>query len=85
MGNVGYVTGAEPLGRNWETKGWALTETNELQFDGTGIQACPNSIDGGWGIWLQGNSEPGYNKDCLSVTAAAYKVENPIGCRYTQE
>ena len=82
MGKIGYVTGAEPLGKNWETKGWAL-ENNELKFKDTGIQACPGSIDGAWSLWLEGVAEPGYNKNCTGVIAAAYATENPIGCWYT--
>lgn len=84
MGKIGYVTGAEPLGKNWETKGWALTTNNELEFDGTGIQACPGSIDNAWSIWLQGVEKPGWNENCTGVIAAAYGTENPIGCVYTQ-
>ncbi|KAF1966790.1 hypothetical protein BU23DRAFT_441944, partial [Bimuria novae-zelandiae CBS 107.79] len=82
MGNIGYVTGAEPLGENWETKGWAI-DNNELKFDGTGIQACPDAIDGAWSLWLQGSATPGWNENCTAITAAAIKAENPVGCWYT--
>ncbi|KAF2685626.1 cell wall protein PhiA [Lentithecium fluviatile CBS 122367] len=84
MGKIGYVTGAEPLGRNWETRGWAIGANNELQFDGTGIQACPGAIDGSWSIWLQGLEKPGWNENCTTVAGTAIKTDNPIGCLYTQ-
>lgn len=83
MGKIGYVTGAEQLGKNWETKGWALNQNNELLFDGTGIQACPGSIDGSWSIWLQGVEKPGYHENCTGVTGVAMKADNPISCVYT--
>lgn len=85
MGNIGYVTGAQPIGRNAETKGWAIGTNNELQFDGTGIQACPGAIDGGWSIWLQGLDKPGWNENCTTVAGTAIKTDNPISCRYTQQ
>lgn len=83
QGKIGYVTGAQGLGRNWETKGWALNN-NQLEFDGTGIQACPGSIDGAWSLWLQGSATPGYNQNCTGVIAAAIEAKEPIGCLYTQ-
>ncbi|KAF1956504.1 hypothetical protein CC80DRAFT_492060 [Byssothecium circinans] len=83
MGKIGYVTGEEGLGRNWETKGWALTERNTLEFKGTGIQACPRSIDSAWSIWLAGVKEPGHNQNCTSVLAAAIATDAPIACTYT--
>jgi hypothetical protein len=83
MGKIGYVTGAEGLGRNWETKGWALND-NALEFDGTGIQACPGSIDGAWSLWLQGSATPGWNQNCTGVISSAIATESPIGCVYTQ-
>ena len=83
MGKIGYTTGAEPLGKNWETKGWTL-DNNELRFKDTGIQACPGSIDGSWSIWLQGVDKPGWNENCTGVTGAAIKADSPIGCLYTE-
>lgn len=84
MGKIGYVTGAEPLGKNWETRGWAIDANNELEFDGTGIQACPGAIDGGWSLWLQGVDKPAYIENCTGIIAAAIKTDNPIGCLYTE-
>jgi len=83
MGKIGYVKGAEPLGRYWETKGWTLTN-NELKFHDTGLQACPGSIDGAWSLWLQGSATPGWNQNCTGVVTVAKATEDPIGCLYTQ-
>lgn len=84
MGKIGYITGDEPLGRNWETKGWALNDKNELAFKGTGLQACPKSIDGAWSLWLQGVSKPGWNENCTGVIAQAVAAGYPVGCVYSQ-
>jgi len=84
MGKIGYVTGAEPLGRNWETKGWTADETDGLQFQGTGLQACPGAIDGGWSLWLAGVAEPGYIKNCTGVKLHQVLTTEPIGCLYTE-
>ena len=85
QGLIAYTTGAEPISRNGERKGWAIGPNNELQFDGTGLQACPGDFDGGWSLWLQGLDKPGFIDGCLSVTATAIKTNDPIGCLYTQE
>lgn len=84
QGIIQYTSGAEPISKNGETKGWALNENNELQFDGTGLQACPNAIDGAWRLWLQGNDKPGYSENCTGIANVAYKTENPISCLYSQ-
>ena len=42
MGNIGFSTGAEPLPRNAETKGWAVDAGGNLNFDGIGFLACPS-------------------------------------------
>ena len=83
QGKIGYLTGAQPLGRNYETKGWTA-ENNQLRFDGSGIQACPGGVDGSWSIWLTGLDKPGFLEGCVGVTGAIYKTENPIGCWYTE-
>ncbi|CAI6338909.1 unnamed protein product [Periconia digitata] len=85
QGIVGYTSGAEPVVRNGERKGWALNENNELEFNGVGLQACPNAIDGAWRLWLAGSSNPGGYTNCTGVSAVAYKTDNPISCLYTQE
>ena len=84
MGKIGYVTGAEPLGRNWETKGWTQNSTTGLVFDGTSLQACPGSIDGSWSLWLAGVAEPAYIKNCTGVKMHVVETAEPIGCLYTQ-
>ncbi len=81
MGNVGFRTGTENLGRNWETKGWALND-NQLEFKGTGFQACPGALNGGWSLWLQGHPTPGWNQNCTGVSTAAIATEDPIACTY---
>ena len=84
QGIVGYVSGAEPVVRNGEKKGWALNENNEIHFDGVGLQACPGAIDGAWRIWLAGSSNPAGYQNCTGVAAVAYKTDKPISCLYTQ-
>lgn len=84
MGKIGYITGDETLGRNWETRGWAVNGNSELQFHGTGIQACPMT-DGSWSLWLQGVAKPGWNENCKSVGAVAARTDYPIGCVYSQQ
>lgn len=84
MGKIGYITGDEGLGRYWETEGWALGDGG-LKFKDTGIQACPNSIDGGWSLWLQGVQKPGWNENCTAVNTKPVATENAIGCRYSTE
>ncbi|KAF2747434.1 hypothetical protein M011DRAFT_467516 [Sporormia fimetaria CBS 119925] len=81
MGKIGYITGSEGLGRYWETQGWTLND-NQLLFKGTALQACPNSIDGGWSLWLQGVAKPGYNENCTPVVVTALETPDPIGCFY---
>jgi hypothetical protein len=84
MGKIGYVTGAEPLGRYFETKGWTQNATTGLVFDGTSLQACPGSIDGSWSLWLAGVAEPAYNKNCIGVKMHVVETAEPISCVYTQ-
>ncbi|KAL5356159.1 hypothetical protein BJX96DRAFT_142386 [Aspergillus floccosus] len=85
QGKIGYTTGAQPTPRNAERKGWAIDANNHLQFDGSDLIACPNSIDGAWSIWANaGVSNPGWNKDCVSIAARVEKTSNPNGCLYTQ-
>jgi hypothetical protein len=75
------VTGAQPIGRNAETKGWTV-DSNELKFDGAGVQACPGTE--GWRLWLQGLDKPGFSEGCETVTASAIKTDSPVGCWYTE-
>jgi hypothetical protein len=82
---IGFVTGAQPLGRNYETKGWAINENKALEFGGSGIQACPSEADGSYSIWLQGVDEPGWNKNCKKIDNWVSVQEKPVGCEYSQE
>lgn len=85
QGKLGYVTGDEPLGARWETKGWTFDEVNDLTFDGDGFLACPNSIDGAWSIWIgTGVSNPGGYEGCLGLSARALVSTDPATCTYTQ-
>ncbi|ORY10261.1 hypothetical protein BCR34DRAFT_602240 [Clohesyomyces aquaticus] len=84
QGIIGYVTGAQPLVRNGETKGWAVKD-NALTFDGAGIQACPGGIDGSYGLWLAGVSRPGGStEDCLGINTLVVNTETPDSCTYSQ-
>ncbi|KAF2869060.1 cell wall protein PhiA [Massariosphaeria phaeospora] len=83
MGKVGYVNCTTQLGRNSETKGWAVGYGGNLEFQGIGFQACPGSIDGGWSLWLQGVEKPGFNEGCLGVSTNVLTTDEPIGCDYT--
>ncbi|PKX91374.1 cell wall protein PhiA [Aspergillus novofumigatus IBT 16806] len=71
--------------KNSERQGWAVDDQNHLQFQGNGLIACPNSIDGAWSIWADaGVANPGGNKDCVGIAARVEDVANPNGCVYTQ-
>ncbi|KAG2419933.1 hypothetical protein HFD88_004730 [Aspergillus terreus] len=85
QGKIGYTTGAQPAPRNGERKGWAITAENHLQFDGSDLIACPNSIDGAWSIWANaGVANPGGNEGCVSIAARVEKTNKPNSCLYTE-
>ncbi|KAF2634216.1 hypothetical protein P280DRAFT_297933 [Massarina eburnea CBS 473.64] len=83
QGKVGFVTGAQPLPSNAETKGWAIDDKNVLSFNGEGLQACPNSIDGAWSVWLSGTTNPAGNSECIGISPAVQVADPAIGCSYT--
>lgn len=83
QGIVGYVTGAQPLVRNGETKGWAV-KNNALEFDGTSLQACPGAIDNAWSLWLSGVTNPGGNSGCLGISTLVVNTTSPVSCTYSQ-
>jgi len=84
QGKLGYVTGAEPLGRNWETTGFQIDSNDHLTLNGAGFIACPNSIDGAWSIWVNaGVANPAGNSDCVGIAARVIKTEEPAKCMYT--
>ncbi|KAK1141912.1 hypothetical protein N8T08_008425 [Aspergillus melleus] len=84
QGKIGYTTGAQPTPRNGEREGWAV-KNGHLEFDGSSLIACPNSIDGAWSIWASaGNDNPAGNKDCVGIAARVIPTSNPNGCHYTE-
>lgn len=84
QGKFGYTTGTEPPPRNAEEAGWVLDEANDLTLNGTGLIACPNSIDGAWSVWVAaGVDQPAGNSDCLGFSARAVQIDEPTKCLYT--
>ncbi|ROT36376.1 hypothetical protein SODALDRAFT_325724 [Sodiomyces alkalinus F11] len=84
QGIVGYTTGDQPLPRNAEREGWELDANNNLSFKGTGLLACPNSIDGAWRIWLSvGIGKPAGQEGCLGFSPRAIELTEPQSCEYT--
>jgi len=84
QGKIGYTTGAQPAPRNSERLGWSIVE-GSLVFDGSGLIACPNSIDGAWSIWASaGIANPAGNSECVSIGARVIEDAEPVGCRYTE-
>lgn len=85
QGKIGYTTGAQPAPKNSERTGWAIDQNNHLQFAGSDMIACPNSIDGAWSIWASaGVANPAGNKDCTGIAARVEETTNPNGCKYTE-
>ncbi|KAH6880784.1 hypothetical protein B0T10DRAFT_495237 [Thelonectria olida] len=85
QGKLGYVTGAQPAPRNGELTGWGLDESGNLNLNGAGFLACPNSIEDSWSVWVNaGVSEPAGNSGCLGFSARAVEVTEPNSCLYTQ-
>jgi hypothetical protein len=84
QGKFGYTTGTEPPPRNAEQTGWVLDEANNLSLNGTGLIACPNSIDGAWSVWVYaGIDQPAGNSDCVGFSARAVQIDEPNSCLYT--
>lgn len=84
QGKFGYTTGTEPPPRNAEETGWVLDEANNLSLNGTGLIACPNSIDGAWSVWVYaGIDQPAGNSDCVGFSARAVQIDEPNSCLYT--
>jgi len=85
QGKLGYTTGSQPGPRNGERVNFQLDDANDLDFDGAGFIACPNSIDGAWSVWVSaGVSNPGWNEDCLGISVRAIETDAPNSCVYTQ-
>jgi hypothetical protein len=83
QGNVGYATGNEVLPRYAETKGW-INDGSYLSFNGSGLLACPNSIDGAWSVWVSVLvDKPGNQEGCLGFNPRILPVDKPTECTYT--
>ncbi|KAK2627027.1 hypothetical protein QTJ16_004202 [Diplocarpon rosae] len=82
-GVVGYLTGAQPASSTAETKGWAIRD-GYLYFKEFTLLACPNSVQGAWGIRLATGTVPAGLKDCVSIGASVEEIAQPVGCLYTQ-
>jgi hypothetical protein len=84
QGKIGYTVGDESGPRNGERTGWAINEQNHLQFDGSDLIACPNSIDGAYSIWASaGVANPAGNQDCVGIAARVEKDTTPVSCTYS--
>ncbi|OJJ54844.1 hypothetical protein ASPSYDRAFT_35513 [Aspergillus sydowii CBS 593.65] len=84
QGKLGYTTGDESGPRNGERTGWAIDNSNHLQFDGSSLIACPNSIGGAYSIWVSaGVANPGGNENCVGIAARVEKTEKPVPCTYS--
>ncbi|KEY68286.1 hypothetical protein S7711_07038 [Stachybotrys chartarum IBT 7711] len=85
QGYLGYTTGQETLPRYAETRGWQVGENNILNFNGTGLIACPNSMDGAWSIWaFIGIDRPAGQEGCLGFSPMIIPDTEALKCQYTQ-
>ncbi|KNG47560.1 cell wall protein [Stemphylium lycopersici] len=90
QGVIQYTTGAQPLIKNGERKGFTIDDNMNLVFrDQTGqdigFQACSPSRGAEYSVWLDSVSNPAGYKDCLPFTAVAQKTADPVKCFYTNE
>ncbi|KAM0343422.1 hypothetical protein ACHAPU_008603 [Fusarium lateritium] len=89
QGRLGYTTGAQPIPRNGEQKGWAIDKSGNLQFDGVSFIACPSNEkkpSEPWSVWVSaGVANPAGNKGCLGFNVRAAEVKKPVGCLYTSQ
>jgi hypothetical protein len=84
QGVVRYFTkGPTPPGGRLEVKGWAIDKNDNLAFNGTGLQACPNTVDGSWNIWLKVVDEPAQQEGCLPFTGRTITAKKPVQCTYS--
>ncbi|KAF5619990.1 cell wall protein [Fusarium sp. NRRL 52700] len=88
QGMFGYTTGAQPMPKNAQRKGWKIDKDGILTCDGANFVACPNGDDlekTSWSVWVYNSIDnPGGNKNCLPFSVKAVKVEKPVGCLYSQ-
>ncbi|KAF7554620.1 hypothetical protein G7Z17_g2769 [Cylindrodendrum hubeiense] len=84
QGKLGYTTNVNEIPARWERKGWVVDNNGDLKFGTSGFIACPSS-SGSWSVWVNaGNSQPGGNSGCLTLTARPIKLNKPNSCTYTQ-
>ncbi|RGP64021.1 hypothetical protein FLONG3_9720 [Fusarium longipes] len=87
QGKFGYTTGAQPIPKNAQRKGWKIDKDGILTCDGANFVACPNGDNlekTSWSVWVYNSIDnPGGNKNCIPFSVKAAKVEKPVGCMYS--
>ncbi|KAG8672772.1 hypothetical protein FPOAC2_06176 [Fusarium poae] len=87
QGKFGYTSGAQPMPKNAQRKGWKIDKDGFLTCDGASFVACPsgdNLEKTSWSVWVYNSiNNPGGNKNCLPFTVKAAKVEKPVACSYS--
>ncbi|EEP77569.1 hypothetical protein UREG_02418 [Uncinocarpus reesii 1704] len=84
MGKIGYLTGDEGKPRYAELTGWSINGDNHLQFAGSDLVACPNSLNGSWSIWASGFKTPGHNQNCIDIASRVEYTKDPNPCVYSR-
>ncbi|KAF9768202.1 hypothetical protein IL306_014534 [Fusarium sp. DS 682] len=88
QGKFGYTTGAQPMPRNGQRKGWKIDKHGMLTFLGSSFVACPNGDNlekTSWSVWVYNSIDnPGGNKHCVPFSVKAAKVKKPINCMYSE-
>ncbi|KAJ4127141.1 hypothetical protein NW768_008768 [Fusarium equiseti] len=84
QGLMGYRTGAQPLCNRCEQDKWAINKDGLLQYDGTDYRACPQE-DGSYTLWVSNVYNPGGNKNCVGASIVTSKIDEPVGCLYSQQ
>jgi hypothetical protein len=82
QGSIGYLSTAESGPENAEYGGWKV-DSGFLTYLDADLQACPNSIDGAWSVWLSGFENPGGNTGCLFFRSRAVESSDPRDCVYS--
>lgn len=87
QGVLGFTTGMQPIGKNWERGPFKVDDDSNLVFAASnatvGFQACPVGGEGeGYSVWLSGVDKPAGLEGCTPFTAKAIKEETPIKCLY---
>lgn len=86
QGVLGYTTGAQPITKYAQRGPWSLDAAGDLTLDGRGLIACPNAIEGAWGVWVDaGIATPGGKEGCLPFSARAVVDDTPNGCYYSEQ